>query len=520
MAAIQQLLKQVTNLNMQKKYQQVHDILTEQVLEENQHAELYYQAALACENLDEYDDAGDYYEKAFSIDKSMARAYAGAGRVHDAFGENDDAIKMFNAAIKHDPDNAEYYYLIGDLKGRIADAHKEAISDLNKAIKLDPQYAKALQRRGELLFLNKEYEDAKKDFTKAIELQKDLTTAYVLRGLIWHHKKNYNKAISDYDIAIKQNPQDANTWFSRATAWYEKENYDNAIDDISHAIAIKPDDIDLYEFRADCYNDLEEYDLALKDYTAAIRLNFHHKPAWLDMATIFNEQQQYQDPECQYPVVIDIEELGAYYFTIGFVCYHLKDYYEAHVCFNKALWISEYNNKLAETWRTQTKKRIKETPGVYGHRQQVREQAAGFLKELSTQYADKFKTSADGFINDRNISKYDSNNRPLEAGLLGWLPAFRPDIAKWEEIRYNSSYAELKVFTHEGEEFYPHLVGIPINKMLWEEILYYPTDAKGNTIGRVLKFDRVGEMLDEMAKLIKMGRLDNKLIFPDLKDEE
>jgi tetratricopeptide (TPR) repeat protein len=189
MSAIQQLIKQITDLNNQKEYQQVRDILTEKELEENENAELYYQAALACENLDEYDDAGDYYEKAFTLDTTMAWAYAGAGRVYDAFGENDDAIKMFNAAIKLDPANAEYYYLMGDLKGHIAKAHKEAISDLNKAIKLDPQYAKAFQRRGELLFLNKEYEEAKKDFTKAIELQKDLTTAYVLRGLIWHQKK-------------------------------------------------------------------------------------------------------------------------------------------------------------------------------------------------------------------------------------------------------------------------------------------------------------------------------------------
>lgn len=520
MSAIQLLLEQVTYLNSKKESEEVFDLLIKEFLAESNNAELYYQVALAYENLEEYYQAVRYYQKAFTLDNSMARAYAGAGRASDAMGKARDAIKMFDKAIVCDPGNAEYHYLRGDCKGRIKTALNEAIIDLTEAIKLDPRSAKALLRRAEILFLNKKYEEVMGDLKKAISLQPELTHAYVLRGLIWYEKENYNKAITDYDIAIRQNPNDAHTWYLRAGAWLQKDDYDNCINDVNRAISLNPNETDFYKFRADCNNALNEYDLAIKDYAAAVHVKHDQKQVWKKMAEIFNEQKKYHDPECQYPVEIKTEDLAAYYFTIGFACYHLKDYYEAHVHFNKAIWLSDYKNPTAETWRTQTKKRIKETPGVYGHRQQVREQAANFLKELRTQYADKFQTSGDGFVNEPKISKLDANNRPVETGLLGWLPAFRPDIAKWEEFWFRSTFMELKVVTLDGEEFYPHLAGIPIKKILWEEIIYCPTDSQGRTIGRVQKFDRIGEMLDDTIKLIRMGQLDHELIFPDTDEEE
>ncbi|MBQ0081118.1 MAG: tetratricopeptide repeat protein [Alistipes sp.] len=79
--------------------------------------------------------------------------------------------------------------------------YDEAIDDLNKAIKLYPQFAYAFYNRANLKALSGQLPEAFEDYTKAIELNAHFAEAYYNRGLIQIFMKDTKKGCLDISKA-------------------------------------------------------------------------------------------------------------------------------------------------------------------------------------------------------------------------------------------------------------------------------------------------------------------------------
>ena len=91
-------------------------------------------------------------------------------------------------------------------------AHEEAILKFTEAIELNPNYAKAYEKRGDCYNL-------------------------------WLRAYNAKLAISDYTQAIKLTTDDkklADLYHARAEAYVELENYEKAIEDLTQSIKLDP----------------------------------------------------------------------------------------------------------------------------------------------------------------------------------------------------------------------------------------------------------------------------------------
>ncbi|MCC8088533.1 MAG: tetratricopeptide repeat protein [Rikenellaceae bacterium] len=80
-------------------------------------------------------------------------------------------------------------------------SYDEALSDLNKAIKLMPDLAYAYYNRGNLQCLSGKMPEAIEDYTKAIELFPDFAEAYYNRGLVQIYLKDSKKGFLDINKA-------------------------------------------------------------------------------------------------------------------------------------------------------------------------------------------------------------------------------------------------------------------------------------------------------------------------------
>ena len=116
----------------------------------------------------------------------------------------------------------------------------DAISNLNMAIKINPNYAEAYSLRGLVKsFLGDGY-GAISDYSKAIKLGK--LDCYAGRGNIKHNLGDLNGALLDYDKAIDF---DQNNWFiftKRALLKEEFGDFEGALYDYTKAIEINPND--------------------------------------------------------------------------------------------------------------------------------------------------------------------------------------------------------------------------------------------------------------------------------------
>ena len=168
-------------------------------------------------------------------------------------GKYIDAKVEFEKALKVDPfyqPAKKALKVIGDVINRKIDSktathffkgvvfgntgqYDQAISELNKAIEMNPKFAEAYLNRGIVYAQAKgQYDQAISDFSKAIEISPQFAKAYKDRGFAYYKKGQYDQAISDYSKAIEINPRFADAYFNRAVAYYSKGEYEKAWGDV------------------------------------------------------------------------------------------------------------------------------------------------------------------------------------------------------------------------------------------------------------------------------------------------
>lgn len=97
----------------------------------------------AYERLERYEEALDCYRKSKEINPDLAEPWLGTGIILELQGEVTQAINFIQQAVHLQPENANYRLVLGEALFK-ADRMGEAEVQLDKAIKLDPNYSDAV----------------------------------------------------------------------------------------------------------------------------------------------------------------------------------------------------------------------------------------------------------------------------------------------------------------------------------------------------------------------------------------
>jgi tetratricopeptide (TPR) repeat protein len=87
--------------------------------------------------------------------------------------------------------------------------YDDAIEDINKAIKLYPDFAYSYYNRAGLYAISGKYPEAFEDYSKAIELHPNFGEAYYNRGLVQIYMKDTHKGCLDLSKAGELGIEDA-----------------------------------------------------------------------------------------------------------------------------------------------------------------------------------------------------------------------------------------------------------------------------------------------------------------------
>ena len=157
------------------------------------------------------------------------RGYANAN-----LGKYKEAITNYDKAIELNPQRAEVYNNRGIAKSTLGEP-EEAIEDYDKAIKLNPQLSEAYNNRGSANCDLGNHEDAIEDYDKAIDLNPEFAKLYNNRGSANLNLKNHEEAIEDYDKAIELDPQYVDAYYNRGATNATLKNYKEAKIDCANA---------------------------------------------------------------------------------------------------------------------------------------------------------------------------------------------------------------------------------------------------------------------------------------------
>jgi hypothetical protein len=158
-----------------------------------------------------------------------------------------DSLTLWNDAIAKYP-SAIAYNNRGTLQNGTDGADK-ALADFNRAIDLDPMFAKAYNNRGIAYLSEGNLESALKDFNQTIKLQPDYFDAYDNRGIIFAYLKEYDKALADFNRAQSLNPGYLSVYLNRGIAYMQKGSCDLAIRDFDKVIELDPANSEAIEKR-------------------------------------------------------------------------------------------------------------------------------------------------------------------------------------------------------------------------------------------------------------------------------
>ncbi len=177
------------------------------------------------------------------IDSSVSQesiALYNESNIHSKNNEPDRALTAINKAIEIDPQYAAAYVTRAHLytgKGQ----KEKAISDYDKAIAIKPNFAAAYHWRAvHFTIIDNQLDRAIEDFTKAIELDPNYHLSYFWRAVLYKRKGQHDLANIDSQKGVDLYPDKATVYMDRGSVCWMLGEKDDAINDFSKSIEIAP----------------------------------------------------------------------------------------------------------------------------------------------------------------------------------------------------------------------------------------------------------------------------------------
>jgi tetratricopeptide (TPR) repeat protein len=192
-----------------------------------------------------------------------------AGDIEIRRGQPEEALKMFDAAVKLAPNAAEPYANRGAALMELG-RFEEALAAEERALRIRQDYPGAHFNRANALRALGRPADAITAYTRTLTLQPGFAKAHLNRGLARIALQQWEEALADFAHAIRLLPQSAAATIGRATALRHLQRFDEALVAVDAGLRLDAGDIDGLRLKCDILYELERNEEALA--TAALIL--------------------------------------------------------------------------------------------------------------------------------------------------------------------------------------------------------------------------------------------------------
>ena len=340
---IEALLKKAVALNEAKEYQEVIELLPDEVLEKYGSADLWAELAQAYWRLNRFEECNLMADRALGIDHSNVKGHHYKGNFYQEIKEYDKAIEHYQGAIKLDLNFVSSYNGLGNVYYN-QKKYEKAKEFFEKAIELDPNFALAYNGLGNAYYNQKKYEKAKEFFEKAIEFDPNFALAYNNLGIIYYNQKKYEKAIELYEKALELDSNYASAYNNLGIVYYDQNNFERAIACYQKAMAADSNYARSYNGLGNVYYIQENYEMAIECYRQAIVLDPKSTYPYYNIGLVFKSRDNYEEAIENFIKAIELDsDYASPLYSLGLAYFEQKKYLEAKEYFQK--YISKTEDK-------------------------------------------------------------------------------------------------------------------------------------------------------------------------------
>lgn len=268
-----------------------------------------------------------------------------------------EAIRIYNALLRVDPDDYEAYFFRGIAKANLDD-NLGAEYDFSLAIEKNPVYTMAYHHRAITRMLLGNYDDALADFQEAIDLRPDLSGPYYSRGYTFLMNRQFEKAVEDFSTFIFHNNRVADAYVLRGMAYLQMNDTIRALDDYNTAIRTNRESPEGYNRRGALRMEQEKYNEALADFETAVACDTSYMFSYFNRALAYERLGQFGKSLADLDRVISMDpENPIAYYNRAIVRTNTGDFdraiadYDMVTRFSPDNVVAYYNRALLKTRR-------------------------------------------------------------------------------------------------------------------------------------------------------------------------
>ncbi len=169
----------------------------------------------------------------------------------------------------------------------------DAITDLDRAIRLSPKYAAAYYYRGLEYEKQGRTDRSLKDFDDAVRNNPKLTAALTKRGLAYVEAGQFDRAITDLTESIRRRPKDARAFNGLGRAHAARMDFAAAQDEFNKAVNLNPEFGAAYANRGAVRLALRDDGRAIADFDKALELDPESHVALCGRARVLFRQDEF-----------------------------------------------------------------------------------------------------------------------------------------------------------------------------------------------------------------------------------
>jgi arylsulfatase A-like enzyme/Tfp pilus assembly protein PilF len=152
----------------------------------------------------EWDEASVEFKRCLELNPHFDQAMLGLARALSSQGKMDEAKQWTRQAIQYNSQSYRAWYFLGALEAQ--DDKQTAISDYQKAVSIQGNFAPARRDLGLLQFQQQNYSEAAKQLAQAAALGINDAALYNDLGISYSRTGRHHQAVSSYQQALRLDP--------------------------------------------------------------------------------------------------------------------------------------------------------------------------------------------------------------------------------------------------------------------------------------------------------------------------
>ena len=233
---------------------------------------LLYNKALAQQEMNDLAGADSTYTRLLRFFPGFEGGYIGRARLRLAQKDTVAARADIDRALQINKNAVNAYVMRADIAISSAQDYREALEDMNQAIRLQPKFTGFYINRAFLRYMTDDFNGAFADYDYALQLDPQNETALFNRGMLRAEVQDRNRAIDDFSTVLSLNPYDYKALYNRSILLADIGDFDAALDDLGRVIDAFPDFAAPYFVRFDVLRRKGDMRAAQRDYDKSMAL--------------------------------------------------------------------------------------------------------------------------------------------------------------------------------------------------------------------------------------------------------